>query len=659
MELKKKYKTLDYNQFDNDVKKCLSPIIAKLSKENTISCIENIKNLFHSYDKINSNIKKGNIKISKENKIFQEHMNKYQIYKKFIENSNKHKNNAKKISQIDNLVLEYLKKGYKVPNISHNLFKKSPLNYSGLAVRNYFNKFIKEEKRQITDKEKNLDFLYRLHHNVKTLKKMMHSKDYAQSPNKNSTIASQDASNFESPENSVKYTRNFNNSILRNIHIEEKKRVLSEKKKLSKNNTKNSINNLTIYLQSKSIDNDENFNELNDYEKKRIKNLIKEADSLKSYKGFVEKALTDKNFFKIIDNNDIDLTKINQIKQNDLENEKVNSFNSKINKKKSSISIKKAKKKVNFAELDETSLSSPSPPELSSSKSLNLNKNKSKENVPLPVVINDKHSILQPQMNYIRNNKDHKKTVIGSKKYKNKILAFINQANNSKGNKRLSFPINPFIGNKFLKTAKENNTININITNINNNNNANNTNNANNMDNSIVKKSSFKKYKIKNLKRCNTLNFKSAFKFNTNKYMKKEDNSNKEENLNALYNKINTQINADDNFISEFKKYFIKNKDISEKSLDKYINRKYEINDFINFCSTIDQKVKSSNIMNNWKRNYLKIGKLDERKAILKEEGNKDYVIKHSLHDFLNSIDGKRKYYEYKCDDFDLNQQYN
>ena len=181
------------------------------------------------------------------------------------------------------------------------------------------------------------------------------------------------------------------------------------------------------------------------------------------------------------------------------------------------------------------------------------------------------------------------------------------------------------------------------------------------MDNLIGKKSILKKYKIKNLKRSNTLNFKNEFKFKNNKYLKNEDITNKEEKLNILYNKINTQINADDNFIAEFKKYFMKNKDISEKSLDKYINRKYEMNDFISFCSTIDQKVKRSNIMNNWKRNYLKIGKLDDndRKAILKEEGNKDYVIKHSLHDFLNSIDGKRKYYEYKCDDFDLNQQYN
>ena len=236
MELKKKYKILDYNNLDNDVKKCLSPIIKKLSKENIISYIENIKNLFHSYDKTNSKIKKNNIEISKENKIFQEHMDKYHTYKNFIENSNKHKNNTKKSSQIENLVLEYLKKGYRVPNISHNLFKNNPLNNSGLAVRNYFNKLIKEEKREITDKEKNLDFLYRLNYNVKTLKNMKHSefKDYAQLSNKNSTIVSQDASNFESPEKSLKYTRSFNNSILRNIHLEEKKGFFQRKKNYQK-----------------------------------------------------------------------------------------------------------------------------------------------------------------------------------------------------------------------------------------------------------------------------------------------------------------------------------------------------------------------------------------------------------------------------------------
>jgi hypothetical protein len=258
----------------------------------------------------------------------------------------------------------------------------------------------------------------------------------------------------------------------------------------------------------------------------------------------------------------------------------------------------------------------------------------------------------QPQMNFMRNNKKHKNTFIVNRKYKNKILAFINNANNSKANKRLSFTINSFTGNNFVKTVKEKNQKNINITNINKN-----TNNDNDVENSIRKKSILKNFKIKNLKRSNTLNFRRAFKFGSSKCLKNVDNLNKEEKLNDLYNKINTQINADDDFIFEFKKYFMKNKDISEKSLDKYINRRYEINDFISFCSTIDQKVKSSNIMNNWKRNYLKIGKLEDRKAILREEGNKDFVIKHSLQDFLNSIDGKRKYYEYKCDDFDLNQK--
>ena len=451
----------------------------------------------------------------------------------------------------------------------------------------------------------------------------------------------------------LKYTKNFNNSILRTIHIEEKKRAFSEKKRKSKSNEKNNINYLNIYLKNKSIDNDENFNELNDYEKKRIKNLIKEADSIKNYKGFIENALNDKNFFKIIDNNGIDLTKINQIEQNEIENEKGNNFNNKKNKLKASISIKKVKKKVNFADLDENSLSSLSPPELSSSKSLYYNKNKSKQNAPLLIVLNDKCSMSPPHLKFIRNNNKHKETVIVNRKYKNKILAFISKVNNTKANKRLSFTFKSLTGNNFLKTVKENNPLNINITNINNN-----TNNDNNVDNSIEKKSILKKYKIKDLKRSNTLKFKSANKFNNNKYLKNEDNSNKEEKLNALYNKINTQINLDDDFIDEFKKYFMKNKDISEKSLDKYINRKYEMNDFISFCSTIDQKVKSSNIMNNWKRNYLKIGKLDGRKAILREEGNKDFLIKHSLYDFLNSIDGKRKYYDYKCDDFDLNQQY-
>ena len=58
------------------------------------------------------------------------------------------------------------------------------------------------------------------------------------------------------------------------------------------------------------------------------------------------------------------------------------------------------------------------------------------------------------------------------------------------------------------------------------------------------------------------------------------DLSEKEENLNNLFKKINTGKNPDEKFVNEYKNYFIKNKNLSENDLNEFINREYESKDY-------------------------------------------------------------------------------
>ena len=652
MELKK-FKTIDYNQFGNDVQRCLSHVIKKITNEKILSNIKGIKEMFRSYDQINLNLKNNNIELVKENKTFKNNMDKYNIYKKFVYELDKHKNKEKKQSHLENLTLEYIRKGYKVPNFSHNLFKGNPLNYNGMIIRNYFNELYKQENKPINDKEKNLFYLCKLQKNIKNIKniKIMNSVGYQSiSSNKDINFSRKESNSFESNKNEINNKQNLNNLILKSIYNSEKKRKegLSEKNSL-KRNTKNN-NFIDIISDYKTIDENEDFQKLNDYEKKHIKILIKESQNTKKYNNMIEKIIKNKNFFKIIDNNEIEF-KNETKKKKDI-----------TNKMKSSIELKNLKKhlKINIPNSEENSFSSENK-NISSSKSLNLylkNRKKNIQHNSIPNLKKDKIKIRNSRnikvyrkeeksltlkynitnnnstknlKNYIRSNKKFKKTMIQNQKNnKNKLLNNILKdiINN---NRRNTYLINPNTDTNFLKIINEKEGINNNINNIN------------------EKKSNIKKYRMKILKRNNTVKYQD--------FNKMYNKIKKEENLNYLYNKINSQINVDEDadFINEFKNYFIKNKDMTEESLNNFINRKYNIKDFFNLCTIVDKKIKYGNIMNNFKKNYMKIGKLDGRKELLKEEGKQDYIISHLFQEFLNSLDGKRKFYEYQCNDFDLN----
>ena len=74
----------------------------------------------------------------------------------------------------------------------------------------------------------------------------------------------------------------------------------------------------------------------------------------------------------------------------------------------------------------------------------------------------------------------------------------------------------------------------------------------------------------------------------------------------------------------------------------------YEPKDFFNLVNSVDDKIQKSDIENKWTRNYSKIGKLDERNNILKEEKKQDFFIHHLLQNFILAKYGKIKLYQFQ-----------
>ena len=623
----KKYKTLDLESFGNDVNKCLSPVIKKTTKEIIDSNIKEIKDIFHSYDITNLNIQKQNNELVESNKVFKNHLNKYYSFKQFLKEKNKHKNKKKEINNIDNLILLYFKKGYKIPNFYHNLFKRSPLNFEGLPIKQYFNELYKKEKKEISFKEKNVDFLIRLQKSIKNIKisKAANKKSQNNSLNRKSIIAMQKLKKFESLNNIEKNMTSKNSisqSKLKSRNSEEL--IQSENLKSLFNRKSSNITDNNKY----SMDNDEEFKELNDYEKKRILKLMEEERNAKSYKKFIHTALSDKNFFKIIDNNDILLNLDDDKKK---EEESISFNSNRNNKYKSSISIKNIK--IKSKPTSEESSFSSRHQEISSSKS-------QKKIIPVlstkRISLNPRNYTIKPKFKKsltIRNDLNIKisKSPVQYMNHRgstfnntNKFFTMTYRNNNIKNKRKPhSIKLNSFLN--FLKSINEDEKMNKN--------------------DYLLK---YKKYSIKDLKLNNIFKYKYLNNNNNNTSMKNAKALTKEENLNYLFKKINSQIILDNKFINELKTYFIKNKDISEDSLNKHINKKYEIKDLLSYCTSIDQKVKEGNIRNKWKKNYLRIGKLDDIKPLLKEEEKQDYYIKHLLQNFMNSVDSKRNFNEFE-----------
>ena len=140
-------------------------------------------------------------------------------------------------------------------------------------------------------------------------------------------------------------------------------------------------------------------------------------------------------------------------------------------------------------------------------------------------------------------------------------------------------------------------------------------------------------------------NYLNILKTYTNKNIPK---LNKEKSLNYLFNNLNAKNTLDQHYINEYKKYFSRNKNMSEADLDEFIKRNYEPKDFYNLVSTVDDIIKNADIEDKCRKNYTKIGKVEKIKKFLDEEKKQDLYINHLLQNFINAKYGKFKLYEYK-----------
>ena len=288
------FKTLNYETFSNEVRKCLSPYTKKISSYYINKTINKIKSNLRLYNQTISAYRNKNLEIIENNSRFKKYMDKYCSYKKYMKEKDKHKIKKKLKGTIDILMNEYIKKGYKKPNLEKNIFHVNPLNNTGKIIQNYFDEYIRNKKKFVNSKEKNFYYLNKLKDCIKTQK----FKD-------NDNILSE--LNLSTPNNTniKEKEHNLGNLVIKkyfknNININQQQ-CLSENDR-EKNN------------KNYEIDKDENFLKLNEYEQNNIRQLIKEYKDIKKYKSFIDKALKDKKYFNTIDNDDIDISKKKEIK---------------------------------------------------------------------------------------------------------------------------------------------------------------------------------------------------------------------------------------------------------------------------------------------------------------------------------------------------------
>jgi hypothetical protein len=437
---------------------------------------------------------------------------------------------------------------------------------------------------------------------------------------------------LESLENldTIKTIKKYNSKPI----LDSNNLVKSEKRKSLINRRSSILSNINNY-NNYCIDEDMDFKILNDYEKKRIINLLKEQQNIKNYKKFILCALKDKNFFKTIDSignkDDINIMhkSSNDIKQEELHLYNCLNLNNNNDTIKSSMSNKNntIKSKPNSYE------SSMSSKQLKISSSNNLNKYIKNENI----LQNSEPKLSKKKMLNVRNNKlSQLKKSLTLKNgtnvkinkmplhlvnsmgdiYQNQFLSLSNKKSKMKV-KRYTHSFKNNSNFNFLKTINEDE----------------------NANNEYLMK--YQKYKIKDLKHNNIFKKKSMYNVVSPKFL-----FTKEDNLDYLFKRINSQIHLDVDFINELKEYFIKNKDLSEESLNNYINKKYEIKHLLFYCNSISQKVKDVNIKNKIKKQYLSIGKFDDIKSLLEEEEKQDYCINHLFQTFMNSVDRKYNCFE-------------
>ena len=571
-----RFKTLNFDSFSKEAKKCLSPASKKISLYYINSNINTIKSTLEKFNKKYSSERNKNSEIIEMNSLFKKYMDKYYDYKKYFKEKDKHKIKKKSKSTIDLIVDNYIKKGYKIPNLEKNIFHVNPLNDTGKTIQKYFNEYIHNNKDLVTSKEKNFFYLNKIGDCIKNQK-------FKEKKNLEMILNFPNNNNFS--ENN-KIDNNYSNIFLKNYFNNIKKNeTLEEKIKIN-------------------FENDENFLKLNEYEQKNIKQLIKDDEENKKYKTFIENVLKDKKYFNTIDSDDIELDKKIELK----------TLNPTNHKSKKSLKLKITNGN-NY----------------NKGNNINFNNNNNSDDSSF-ISENDDEFKEKPKGKRINKNKKLSTKLF----YNNKISNF----------KMFNFP------------QKKNNIISINkkaitqkdITNI----------------NPIAKSKklsfSLSKEEIddsinKKIKRNNET--KKTHLLPGNKYLKKFNLSpkfsnkivskfSKEKSLNFLFNKINKGKIPDKKTLVEYKNYFMRKKNMSENDLNEFINRDYEPKDFYNLVNSVNMRIQTADVENKWKKNFLKIGKLQERKNILEEEKKQDNFIRHLLHYFILAKYGKIKLYEFQ-----------
>ena len=310
----KKPLTLNYESLSNEDRNNLFPASKKILSYHINSNINTIKSMFKLYNKKLSEQKYKNPEITETNSRFKKYMDKYNKYKKYFKEKDKHKIQKKSKSTINILTDTYINKGYKIPNFQKNIFHVNPLNDTGKVIQKYFDEYIKNKKKLVTHKEKNFYYLNKLKDCIKAQKYKENKAQLELTLSNYNNKNNQDNNKY----NSNLFLKNYFNNI-----IHHNKHCLSEnEKEIEKNNFK-----------TYNIEKDEHFLQLNEYEQNNIKQLIKEREEIKKYKSFIEKALKDKKYFKVIDCDDVELNKKKELKT-------INSI--KTSSKKSTTSAKKS-----------------------------------------------------------------------------------------------------------------------------------------------------------------------------------------------------------------------------------------------------------------------------------------------------------------------------
>ena len=554
------FKTLNFESIPSEVKKCLSPQTKKISSYYINSNINIIKSNLILFNKKLIQQRHKNQEIIETNSRFKKYMDKYHTYKKYLKEKDKHKIKRKSKSAIDLLIDNYIKRGYKKPNLETNIFNVNPLNDAGKIIKRYFDEYIKNKKKLVDSKEKNIYYLNKLK-NCITAQKF---KD-----NKNMLLEL----NISNPNTTKIKGKNYNMS---NLIIKK---------------YFNSENNY-------DIEKDEYFKELNEYEQNNIRQLIKEYEEIKKYKLFVDKVLKNKKYFNTIDNDSFDLIKKKEITSaTSLKNNNNKRIKIKIDYNNINENLEKFVKSEDNNEF--SSINS----NLKENSINSNNENNKTEN-------NFKKKFITKQLSFTLNNHNSK-------------FNFSRQKNNYISLNKKIFTFKDFD----IRTPKANKKLSF----------SKGKDNFGNLLNEIKRKNIIKKTEI--IKGNNFLE-----KYIEQKFPKLS----KEKSLNYLYNNINSDNNYDQEYLNEYKKYFSRNKNMSESDLNEFIKRDYEPKDFYNLVSTVDDKIQKVNIEDKWRKNYTKIGRIEERKNILNEEKKQDNYINHLLQNFILAKYGKFKLYEYK-----------